>query len=439
MQRLTRLGFVVLLGLVVASSASHVAAQRRATTTVTRLYTGTDGQSHAEDIEVAWRPANLRAELSDSESVKVTGAQFLRWPRGFVWAGHPASKRQYVIIVSGRGEVDVVGGKVPLAPGRVLLAEDVTGKGHTTRVGPDEDLVMLLVPLAQERAAGPTFDVVSIKRNTSVIGPGYRSNFVTWRPDGGVTMTNVTVSGIISRAYPGIVPADMVGLPAWDRSERFDVSATSSLARATPDDRAAMVRGMLEDRFKLVLHVEKRQQPAYELVFARGDGRLGPGLKRLDVDCAAVNAARAAEAEAALAAGTPPAQAPRQPTDFNAPPPPCSLRSFPVAMRNRSADLGGQLTELLLEGETTLDNLAASLRLQMGRRVINKTGLAGSYRVTMNFDGASGRGGPALTAPDGAAPSIFTAMAEQLGLKLEGSRFDLDTLVIDRVDRPTEN
>ncbi len=90
----------------------------------------------------------MRAELNESESVKVTGAQFLRWPRGFVWEGHPASKRQYVIIVSGRGEVDVVGGKkVQLAPGRVLLAEDVTGKGHRTRVGADEDLVMLLVPL----------------------------------------------------------------------------------------------------------------------------------------------------------------------------------------------------------------------------------------------------------------------------------------------------
>jgi quercetin dioxygenase-like cupin family protein len=152
MQPFTRVGFVLLLvscaGL---SIASHVAAQRRATTMVTRLYTGADGQSHAEETEVAWRQSGLRAELSDSEPVKVTAAQFLRWPRGFVWAGHPASKRQYVIIVSGRGEVDVVGGKkVQLAPGQVLLAEDVTGKGHTTRVGPDEDLVMLLMPLAQE-------------------------------------------------------------------------------------------------------------------------------------------------------------------------------------------------------------------------------------------------------------------------------------------------
>ena len=151
MQLFTRFGFVAAISLTIVSSANHVAAQRHATTTITRLYTGADGQSHAEDTEVAWRPATLRAELNESESVKVAAAQFLRWPRGFVWEGHPASKRQYVVIVSGRGEVDVAGGrKVQLAPGRVLLAEDVTGKGHTTRVGPDEDLVMLLVPLAQE-------------------------------------------------------------------------------------------------------------------------------------------------------------------------------------------------------------------------------------------------------------------------------------------------
>jgi len=134
------------------SSADRIAAQKPSTTTITRLYTAADGESHAQEIAVAWRPAGLRAELSDSESVKTTGAQFLRWPRGFVWQGHPASKRQYVIIVSGHGQVDVAGGQpVRLVPGRVLLAEDVTGKGHTTRVGADEDLVMLLVPLAQER------------------------------------------------------------------------------------------------------------------------------------------------------------------------------------------------------------------------------------------------------------------------------------------------
>ena len=137
--------------LAVLSSAS-ISAQKPATTIVTRLYTGADGQSYAEDVEVAWQSAKLRAELSESTSTRVTGAQFLRWPRNFVWKDHPASKRQYVIIVSGRGQVDVAGGtKVELTPGRVLLAEDVTGKGHVTRVGPDEDLVMLLVPLASDQ------------------------------------------------------------------------------------------------------------------------------------------------------------------------------------------------------------------------------------------------------------------------------------------------
>jgi quercetin dioxygenase-like cupin family protein len=151
-RRPIRFTFVAFAGLAVVSSASHIAAQKPAMTTVTRLYTGADGESHAEDAQVVWRTAKLRAELSESASVKVTNAQFLRWPRGFVWEGHPASKRQYVIVVSGRGEVDLAGGnKVRLEPGRVLLAEDTTGKGHITRVGPDEDLVMLLVPLAPKR------------------------------------------------------------------------------------------------------------------------------------------------------------------------------------------------------------------------------------------------------------------------------------------------
>ncbi len=148
MQRFMWSAFAVLVSLTVLN-ASRPAAQTPASTIVTRLYTGADGRSHAEDIDVPWRVAKLHPELSDSAPVKVTDAQFLRWPCGFVWQGHPASKRQYVIIVSGRGEVDVAGGKpVQLAPGRVLLAEDVTGKGHTIRVGAHEDLVMLLVPLA---------------------------------------------------------------------------------------------------------------------------------------------------------------------------------------------------------------------------------------------------------------------------------------------------
>ena len=290
----------------------------------------------------------------------------------------------------------------------------------------------------QPPSTGPAFDVVSIKRNTSQFGPGYVSGLVAWRPDGGVTMTNIAVGTIISRAYPGTVPGDMVGLPVWTRTELYDVKATSSLPRATADDRVTMLRAMLAERFKLALHTELREQSVYDLVLARADGRLGPGTKPLDVDCAPMIAARTRDADAAREAGTPPVQPPI--TNLGAPPPPCTLRTLSAFLRARGgrADRPGQPGDLL-EGETTMDQLALLLRLTIGRPVVNKTGLAGSYSLTMNFDGMSGRGGPALSATDAEAPSIFTAIQEQLGLKLVASQAKRDTLIIDRLERPTEN
>jgi uncharacterized protein (TIGR03435 family) len=86
-----------------------------------------------------------------------------------------------------------------------------------------------------------------------------------------------------------------------------------------------------------------------------------------------------------------------------------------------------------------MDDLASGLRFTMGRPVLNKTGLAGSYGVTMNFEGMSGRGGPAPSAAAPEAPSIFIAIQEQLGLKLVASQAKRDTLIIDRLERPTEN
>jgi uncharacterized protein (TIGR03435 family) len=288
---------------------------------------------------------------------------------------------------------------------------------------------------AQSQAVGPTFDVVSIKRNTAQIGPGFRSNFAQWRTDGGLTMVNITAGNIIGRAYPGTVPADMVGLPGWDRSERFDVSATSTLAHATLADRTAMLRAMLADRFKLAAHFERRQQRAYDLVLARKDGTLGPGLKPVDVDCAPIEAERAAAAEAAINAGTP--QPPPGVPDLKAPPPPCTFRSIGAMIRDRGGDGLGRLGDLM-EGDGTMDILANTLRFTMRRRVVNKTGLAGSYRVSMNFDMMSTFRGPSLAPTDG-PPSVFTAVTEQLGLKFEASHVDVETLVIDHVERPTEN
>ena len=158
----------------------------------------------------------------------------------------------------------------------------------------------------QAPTSGPTFDVVSIKRNTAETGGRPLGSSINQRPDGGITMTNLPVSTLISREYLTFAPVDMVGLPSWAMSERYNVSATSSLSQATLEDRAAMLRAMLADRFKLVAHVEKREQQVFDLVLARGDGRLGSGIKPVDIDCARINAERTAQA----AAGSPPFPAP---------------------------------------------------------------------------------------------------------------------------------
>jgi uncharacterized protein (TIGR03435 family) len=269
---------------------------------------------------------------------------------------------------------------------------------------------------------GPTFDVVSIKRHVAQPGlPPFGSNS-NQRPDGGFTMTNVPAALLISRAYSS-APADMVGLPGWAMSERYDVSATSTLEKATGEDRAAMMRAMLADRFKLAVHFEKREQPVYDLVLARSDGKLGSGLTLIDTDCAPQIAAQRAASEA----GDPPG--PPVFPDLKAPPPPCTLRS--VRGRTDPSDR--------MEGEATMASLAGFLRLSTGRVVIDKTGLPGSYRVRMNFDLFGSRRGPQIDPAPETVPDVFTAAREQLGLKLESSKAVLDTLIIDRFERPTEN
>lgn len=138
--------------------------------------------------------------------------------------------------------------------------------------------------LAQENAR-VKFDVVSIKKNTQPIT--VPTAMPVQRPDGGFTMQRVPIGTLVSRAYPPAVPIDMVGLPEWAIRDHYDVSATSSLSSATPDQEQAMLRAMLADRCKLAAHFEKREQPVYDLVVARSDGKLGPNLRPSEVDCEA--------------------------------------------------------------------------------------------------------------------------------------------------------
>jgi uncharacterized protein (TIGR03435 family) len=254
-----------------------------------------------------------------------------------------------------------------------------------------------------------TFDAVSIRRNmTNDIGANIidRAN--------GFTMLNVPVSALVARAYSPTIPLDMVGLPRWATSDRYDITATSSLANPSAGQRTEMLRSLLADRFKLTAHTERRPEPAYDLVLARADGRLGPGIKPSTVDCEKNLAASAAK----------PAGAP----DVRA-------AAGAVAARATCTMAGDGDT---VEGDTTIPALADMLVPVAGRSVVDKTGLKGTYHVTLTYAGGSSIPRP-VTPSSPLPPLIFDAVQEQLGMKLQSSTTTRETLVIDHLEKPSEN
>jgi len=140
---------------VLASGAQTGSSQKRKAVTMTRLYTGPDGQTHAEEIE-----AKFTASSPTNEAFKlmgITGAELHRAAAGTVQDWHTAPRRQYVITLSGRGEVEVSGGKkIALGPGHIDLVEDTTGKGHITRTIGNEDRVTLTLPLSDQAGRSST-------------------------------------------------------------------------------------------------------------------------------------------------------------------------------------------------------------------------------------------------------------------------------------------
>lgn len=144
-----RLAAVVLAGVFVMLCRAHVdqdvvVAQTRKPIMITRIYTGPDGQSRAEEVE-------LKANGGVSEMFKATGVQFSSRPSAPASDWHTGPMRQYVITLSGRAELEVGGGKtVAVGPGQINLIEDTTGKGHITRNL--EDRIVVTIPLADQSA-----------------------------------------------------------------------------------------------------------------------------------------------------------------------------------------------------------------------------------------------------------------------------------------------
>jgi len=138
------------LGWLAHTQPDVVTAQSRKPIMMTRIYTGPDGLAHAEEIE-------MKLNGNATEMIKASGVEFSRRAPGSNNEWHTGPRRQFVITLSGRGEIEVAEGKkVAVGPGHINLIEDTTGKGHITRNLGAEDRIAITIPLVDQSAGDPT-------------------------------------------------------------------------------------------------------------------------------------------------------------------------------------------------------------------------------------------------------------------------------------------
>lgn len=297
----------------------------------------------------------------------------------------------------------------------------------------------LLAQQAPAAAAGPAFEAASIKPNKS--GDGRMMNIM--QPGGRYSATNVTLGMLLGQAYrlqggrgaPGAANPQILNAPDWINSDRFDIVAKME-SNLGPDQFPDVLKGFLIDRFKLAAHTETRDFPIYALALARSDGKLGPSLKPASAECAAMIAARG---RGGASRGGPDGAVPGGPGRGPILPPapgepmPCGM------MRMGRGNLAG--------GGAPISQLANSLTSVVNRIVADRTGLTGVYEFSLTFtpeqmpQGGPPPGGAPFGEPpiDPNGPSVFTAVQEQLGLKLESTKGPVDVLVVDHVEHPTED
>jgi uncharacterized protein (TIGR03435 family) len=269
-----------------------------------------------------------------------------------------------------------------------------------------------VTPQSPSVSANLAFEVASIKRNRS----GKGSWQVKSNP-AGLTAINATPQQLIIYAYAlrnfeisRELNDQIVGEPEWMLTERYDVSASAG-RKVILEELRTMVRALLQERFKMTAHREATLRQTYALMLARPDRILGPGLRRTEVDCKAIAAANAAFVGGVGA----------RPQLASNGAPPCGLVS---------GDEGK-----LMGGGLPIETLARSIAKEAGRAVVDKTGLTGNYEFTLKYSPAGNRDNSASDD----RPTIFMALREQLGLKLEPEQNPLQVLVIDRIERPTPN
>jgi len=247
-------------------------------------------------------------------------------------------------------------------------------------------------------AQTPTFEVASVKLSApdTQRGGGFGMS-----PSGLFQVQGLSLAQLIQAAYSDGRPFNrfqLTGGPDWLDSARFDITASSTVRNATPAQTMAIVKAILVERFKLVIRQQTTEAPIYILTLANKDGSLGPRMRKSSLTC---------------------------------PGPGCDFKLNPGTLAARGL---------------TTDRLAFSMAnfSGLGRLIVDRTGLMGGYDMDMEWTPMTrlppaGNLDPQANAPASDEASILTALREQLGLKLESSRGPVPMLVIERVEKPSEN
>lgn len=267
-------------------------------------------------------------------------------------------------------------------------------------------ICLTIVPLGYGQT--PAFEVASIKPNNSA---DHRT-MIQMTPGGRLNANNVSVQMLMTMAY-GIKNNQISGAPGWVESERYDISAKPEGA-ADQDQIKLMIQALLADRFKLKFHRETKEQPIYALVVDKG----GPKFKESKGD------------DESILGEAPPG------------PKPEGGRGPGMGMRQGMRMGRGNLAA----SGITLAAFAGQLANVVGRQVIDKTGLTATYDFKLTWTPEEGQGMMRIPsgdapppAPADSGPSIFTALQEQLGLKLEAQKGPVEMFIIDHVEKATEN
>jgi uncharacterized protein (TIGR03435 family) len=223
--------------------------------------------------------------------------------------------------------------------------------------------------------AAPSFEVASIHRNRG----GSQNTQIDTSDAGRLTITNASLKTLIRNAY-GVLSFQLADEPAWLDTEMYDIQATTGTAeQISPESLKPLLQSLIAERFALKVHWETRESTVYALLVDKG----GPKFHASTGEQANMDTQKGPER---------------------------------VAMKGTAQ---------------TMAVLTSNLGNQLGRFAVDKTGLSGVWDFTLSWD--------RQTTADSTGPSLFTALREQLGLRLEAQKGPVQILVIDRADHASEN